>query len=60
MSDYKNFLHLVDLYTHCRMMHGAYKVKMKFECFNIKVIFYNIVYSAGVVMCNYQLINGYD
>ena len=26
-SNNKNFVHLVGLYTYCRMMHGAYNVK---------------------------------
>ena len=27
--NHKNFVHLVGLYTYCKMMHGAYNVKMK-------------------------------
>ena len=27
-SNHKNFVHLVGLYTYCRMMHGAYNVKL--------------------------------
>ena len=26
-SNHKNFVHLVGLYTYCKMMHGAYYVK---------------------------------
>ena len=27
-SNHKNFVHLVGLYTYCKMMHGAYNVKL--------------------------------
>ena len=28
-SNHKNFVHLVGLYTYCKMMHGAYNIKLK-------------------------------
>ena len=28
-SNHKNIVHLVGLYTYCRMMHGAYSVKLQ-------------------------------
>ena len=28
-QDAQTFVHLVDLYTYCRMMHGAYNVKLR-------------------------------
>ena len=27
-SNHKNFVHLVVLYTYCKMMHGAYNIKL--------------------------------
>ena len=33
---------------------------LKFECFNFRVMNCNIVHSAGVVLGNYQLINGHE
>ena len=27
-SNYKNFVHLVGLYTYCKMMHGVYNIKL--------------------------------
>ena len=27
-SNHKNFVHLVGLYTYCKMMHGAYNIKV--------------------------------
>ena len=27
-SNHKNFVHLVGLYTYCKMMHGAYNIKL--------------------------------
>ena len=31
-SNHKNFVHLGGLYTYCKMMHGAYKVKFYTLC----------------------------
>ena len=28
-SNHKNFVHLVGLYTYCKMMHGVYNVRLR-------------------------------
>ena len=33
-SNHKNFVHLVDSYTYCRMMHGAYNVGLN-KCVSV-------------------------
>ena len=32
-SNHKNFVHLVGLYTYCKMMHGAYNVKLRYNIY---------------------------
>ena len=40
---HRNFVHLVGLYTYCKMMHGAYNVKLSgnYLFSNTNVVFFN-------------------
>jgi hypothetical protein len=49
-SNHKNVVHLVGLHTYCKMMHGAYSVKL----FAISCI--NLV-SRGIILKEMHLIN---
>ena len=40
-SNHKNFVHLVALYTYCKMMHGAYSVKHQSQCHIIIILITN-------------------
>jgi hypothetical protein len=43
-SNHKKFVHLIGLYTYCRMMHGAYSVKLIATLEMSSVLFISFVF----------------